>query len=61
MTGVVSISSILFFSAMIPCVLATSIPISVGKMVIIWFERVALSILLAGWLGQLALSQGWLV
>lgn len=59
--GVVSISSILFFSAMIPCVLATSIPISVGKMVIIWFERVALSILLAGWLGKLALLQGWLL
>ncbi|WP_298870542.1 YjiH family protein [uncultured Psychrobacter sp.] len=33
--GVISISSVLFFSAMIPCVLATEIPISVGKMVIV--------------------------
>ncbi|MEJ6068853.1 YjiH family protein, partial [Psychrobacter sp. 16-Bac2893] len=54
--GVISISSVLFFSAMIPCVLATEIPISVGKMVIVWFQRVALSILLAAAFGHLAMS-----
>ena len=37
--GVVSVSSILFFSASIPCVLATEIPISIWHMVIIWLER----------------------
>ncbi len=58
--GVVSISSILFFSAMIPCVLATEIPISVGKMVIIWFQRVVLSIVLAAAFGQLAMMLGWI-
>lgn len=58
--GVISISSVLFFSAMIPCVLATEIPISVGKMVIIWFQRVALSILLAAAFGHLAMSLGWI-
>ena len=58
--GVISISSVLFFSAMIPCVLATEIPISVGKMVIVWFQRVALSILLAASFGHLAISLGWI-
>lgn len=59
-TGVISISSILFFSAMIPCVLATEIPLSVGKMVIIWFQRVVLSILLAAAFGHLAMMLGWI-
>ena len=58
--GVISISSVLFFSAMIPCVLATEIPISVGKMVIVWLQRVALSILLAAAFGHLAMSLGWI-
>ena len=58
--GVISISSVLFFSAMIPCVLATEIPISVGKMVIVWFQRVVLSILLAAAFGHLAISLGWI-
>lgn len=58
--AVVSVSGVIFFSAMIPCVLATKIPLSVGKMVVIWFVRVALSIVLAGWFGQFALSMGWL-
>ena len=58
--GVISISSVLFFSAMIPCVLATEIPISVGKMVIVWFQRVVLSILLAAAFGQLAMYLNWI-
>lgn len=58
--AVVSVSGVIFFSAMIPCVLATKIPLSVGKMVVIWFVRVALSIVLAGWFGQFALIMGWL-
>ncbi|MCH1781600.1 YjiH family protein [Psychrobacter glaciei] len=58
--GVISISSVLFFSAMIPCVLATEIPVSVGKMVIIWFERVVLSILLAAAFGHLAMYFNWI-
>ncbi len=41
--GVVSVSSVLFFSASIPCILSTSIPLSVGRIVIVWFLRVALS------------------
>ncbi|GHC35035.1 YjiH family protein [Aidingimonas halophila] len=45
--GVVSVSSVLFFSASIPCILSTSIPLSVGRMLLVWFIRVALSLLLA--------------
>ncbi len=46
--GVVSISAILFFSALIPCILATEIPLKIREMVIIWIERTILTIVLAG-------------
>jgi nucleoside recognition membrane protein YjiH len=45
--GVVSVSSILFFSASIPCILATRIPLKVGTLVLVWFIRAFLSLLLA--------------
>ncbi|MFE9243491.1 YjiH family protein [Nocardiopsis sp. NPDC006938] len=51
--GVVSVSSIVFFSALVPCVLATRIPLTVGQLVVIWFQRVILSILVAGPLAYL--------
>ncbi|MEI6896682.1 MAG: YjiH family protein [Psychromonas sp.] len=44
--GVVAISSILFFSASIPCILSTKIPLNVTKLVIVWFIRTFLSLLL---------------
>jgi nucleoside recognition membrane protein YjiH len=44
--AVVSISEILFFSASIPCLMGTDIPIRLRDILIIWFERVALSIVL---------------
>ena len=49
--GVVSVSSILFFSASIPCVLATEIPITIWQMIIIWLERTILSVPVAAALG----------
>lgn len=54
--GVVSVSGVLFFSASIPCILSTSIPISVGRMLVVWFMRVALSLLLAVPTGYLVQS-----
>lgn len=45
--GVVSISGILFFSTTIPCVLSSSVPLSVGKMVLIWFMRTIVSLIIA--------------
>lgn len=46
--AVTCISEIIFFSAVVPCILATSIPIKMKDLIIIWVERVILSILLAG-------------
>ena len=54
--AIVSISSILFFSASIPCVLATDIPIKILDLVVIWFFRAALSIPLASLLAHLVLT-----
>lgn len=45
--GVVAVSAIIFFSALVPCVLATKIPVKLSHLVIIWFERVALTIVIA--------------
>lgn len=44
--AVMSVSSILFFSAIIPTILATDIPISIRSLVIIWFERVILTLII---------------
>lgn len=43
--AVVSISEILFFSASIPCLMGTDIPLKLWQIIIIWFERVAISII----------------
>src|SRR5690625_1427850 len=42
----VSVSAILFFSATIPVILSTDIPISVPKLMIIWIERTILTIII---------------
>ncbi len=53
--GVVSVSSVLFFSASIPCILSTEIPISITEILIIWVERTILTLLLAAPLALLIL------
>lgn len=45
--GVVCVSSILFFSASIPCILATKIPLNIVQLLLIWFIRTFLSLMLA--------------
>lgn len=45
--GVVAVSAIIFFSALVPCILATKIPLKLSHMVLIWTERVILTILIA--------------
>lgn len=44
--AVVCISSIIFFSASAPSILSTDIPIKVRDLVIIWFERTLLSLII---------------
>jgi nucleoside recognition membrane protein YjiH len=43
--AVVSVSQIIFFSAVVPCLVATDIPLSIPKLLVIWFERVVLTLL----------------
>lgn len=44
---IVCVSAIVFFSALVPSILATDIPLSIGALIMIWFERVILTILIA--------------
>ncbi|WP_436860317.1 YjiH family protein [Staphylococcus caeli] len=44
--AVMSVSAIIFFSSVVPVILSTEIKVSVGKLVIIWFERVVLTLLI---------------
>jgi len=46
--GVLSISLILFFSGSIPCILATDVRLGIKNLLIIMFERAALSLLIVG-------------
>jgi nucleoside recognition membrane protein YjiH len=45
--AVVCVSAIIFFSAVVPCILATRIPLKVWHLVVIWAQRVALTLLIA--------------
>ncbi|KUO70289.1 MAG: histidine transporter [Clostridia bacterium BRH_c25] len=45
--AIVCVSEILFFSASIPCILSTEIKINIKDLIIIWVERVILSLFLA--------------
>ena len=47
-TAIVCVSEILFFSASIPCVMGTDIDIDLKDILIIWAERVVLSLVIAG-------------
>lgn len=53
--GVTAVSQIVFFSALVPSVLATRIPVNVGQLVVLWFVRVVLTILIAAPLAHLLL------
>ncbi|WP_290220280.1 YjiH family protein [Corynebacterium atrinae] len=44
--AMVSVSQVLFFSAMIPAVLATEIPLKIWQMVLTWFFRVVISVII---------------
>lgn len=53
--GVISVSSIMFFSASIPCILSTEIPLKIKDLLIIWYQRTAISVLLAAAIGHFLL------
>lgn len=45
--AITSVSAIIFFSALVPCILATEIKIPIWKLIVIWFIRVAITLLIA--------------
>lgn len=45
--AVVSVSQIIFFSAFVPCIVATDIPISIPRLIVIWAQRVILTLVMA--------------
>ncbi len=53
--GVVSVSSVLFFSASIPCIVSTEIPLSMKDIIIVWIERTIFGLILAAAVGHLFL------
>lgn len=44
--AVVCVSQVIFFSAMVPSLLGTQIPVSIPRLLAIWFVRVALSLII---------------
>lgn len=54
--AVVAVSQIIFFLAMVPCILATDIPLKVWHLVVVWFQRVVLTILVAAPVAHVLLS-----
>lgn len=44
--GTLSISAIMFFSSLIPCILSTEIPIKISQMIIIWFWRTVFTLVI---------------
>lgn len=46
--AVVPVSAIIFLSAFIPCIMSTSIRVTLFELIVIWFERIVITILIAG-------------
>ncbi|WP_300342324.1 YjiH family protein [Nesterenkonia sp.] len=54
--GVLCVSAVIFFSAMVPSVLATEIPVKLWHMLVIWLQRVVLSLVIATPLAYLVVA-----
>ena len=48
MMAVVPVTSIIFLASFVPCLMATDIPVSFKDMVIVWLERMLLSVVITG-------------
>lgn len=53
--GVVSVSAVLFFSASIPCIMSTEIPLTIKDIIIVWIQRTIFSLILAAAVGHMFL------
>lgn len=48
MMAVIPVSSIIFLASFVPCLMATEVPVKFKDMMIIWLERMLLSVLITG-------------
>lgn len=60
LAAVTCVSSVIFFSGSVPCILATKIPIGVGRLLTVWLLRTALTIVLTGLVYRALVALGWL-
>ncbi len=44
--AITSVSAIIFFSALVPCILATEIKVPIWQLLLIWFVRVTITLLI---------------
>lgn len=44
--GTLSVSAVIFFSSLVPCILSTDIPVSIPKLLVIWIERTILTLII---------------
>jgi nucleoside recognition membrane protein YjiH len=61
LAALVSISTVLFLSGCIPCILATSIPIKLQDLLAVWLLRSLLCIVIGAVVLRIGLSVGWIV
>ena len=48
MMAVIPVTSIIFLASFVPCLMATDVPVKFKDMVIIWLERMILSVIITG-------------
>jgi nucleoside recognition membrane protein YjiH len=58
MMAVIPVTSIVFIASWIPCIMATELPVKFSHLVIIWLERIFLSIILAALLSLILFPAG---
>lgn len=58
MLAVIPVSSIIFLASFVPCLMATDVPVKFSHIMLIWLERMILSILVAGLFAVLLFPAG---
>lgn len=53
--AVIAVSAIIMFAGTVPCIMATDIPITIKDILVVWVQRLILTILLAGVIGLIFL------
>ena len=58
MLAVLPVSSIIFLASFVPCLMATDVPVKFSHILLVWLERMILSILIAGLFAVLLFPAG---